>query len=409
MAAPVEAPVDRRLDAATGRLEQRRHRQGRSRHGQAGVPAEQLTQAQSHHGIGAAEQDREQPVGQGAADDPVQVVQPVAQDRRADRQRQQRHAHPGRQHDQDRPRGAHDDSDQEDRRRRDGQGGRERHPAKLLALHPAGAAVAHHQRPDSDHQAADRDRDGHGDRDPHRPGQGGRGDLVDNRVIGRDHQAWPDRERQQEDDRSGRRQPGPPAPAGRWQRSARGEQQHQADAHEPQVEGRGAEDGQPTSGGERSRPGQEPIARVAIDHSGRRHCQPQHQQQPADRVAWSAAGEDRPDRHRDQRGDHRGEGDGVKLGQLGPARLTQQVIEPGDRGHAEQGQHPQRPRQPGRPPARPCRPSSGVHRHDPRRMRALRLRSPSASSVTRPVWPASVPRALRTTDYCPSRLCGTGS
>ena len=43
-------------------------------------------------GVAAGQQQREQPVGQRAADDAVQVVQPVAQDRRADRQRQQRHA-----------------------------------------------------------------------------------------------------------------------------------------------------------------------------------------------------------------------------------------------------------------------------------------------------------------------------
>jgi len=73
VAAPVEAPVDRLLDAAAGRLEHRRCGQGGGGHHQAGLAAEQLPQPQDHPGVAATQQQREQPVGQGAADDPVQV------------------------------------------------------------------------------------------------------------------------------------------------------------------------------------------------------------------------------------------------------------------------------------------------------------------------------------------------
>ncbi len=69
VAAPVEAPVDRPLDAAAGRLEHRGQRQGRHRHPQAGVAAEQLTELQDHAGVAAAQQRGEQPVGERAADD----------------------------------------------------------------------------------------------------------------------------------------------------------------------------------------------------------------------------------------------------------------------------------------------------------------------------------------------------
>jgi hypothetical protein len=80
VAAPVEAPVDRGLDPPAGRLEHRGHGQGRGRHHQGGIPAQQLTQPENHQGIATAQQQREQSVGERAADDAVQVIQPVAGD-----------------------------------------------------------------------------------------------------------------------------------------------------------------------------------------------------------------------------------------------------------------------------------------------------------------------------------------
>jgi hypothetical protein len=70
-AAPVEAPVDRLVDAAAGRLEGGGHGQGGPGHGQAGVAAQQLPEPQDDRSVPAAQQHREQPPGQGAADDAV--------------------------------------------------------------------------------------------------------------------------------------------------------------------------------------------------------------------------------------------------------------------------------------------------------------------------------------------------
>jgi len=56
--AAVEAPVNERLDAAAGRLEQGRHRQGRGGHDQAGFPSQELAQPQDHPGIGTTPDTR---------------------------------------------------------------------------------------------------------------------------------------------------------------------------------------------------------------------------------------------------------------------------------------------------------------------------------------------------------------
>jgi hypothetical protein len=94
VAAPVEAPVHRLLDAAAGRLEGRGHGQGGGGHREAGAVGQETAEPEDHRAVPEAEQDGEQPVGDGAADDPVQVVQPVAQDRRPGRERQDRDAEP---------------------------------------------------------------------------------------------------------------------------------------------------------------------------------------------------------------------------------------------------------------------------------------------------------------------------
>jgi hypothetical protein len=77
MAAPVEAPIDHCLDPAAGRLEHRRHGQGRGRHHQGGLPAQELAEPEHDEGIAAAQQQGEQAVGHRPADDAVQVIQPI--------------------------------------------------------------------------------------------------------------------------------------------------------------------------------------------------------------------------------------------------------------------------------------------------------------------------------------------
>jgi hypothetical protein len=114
-----------------------------------------------------------------------------------------------------------------------GQGGGERDPAQLLALDAAGVAEAHHQRPGTDRKTTNGEDERRGDGDPHGTGQGGDGDRVHGRLVWRDDQSGPDRQRHQEAGRRGRGHPGPPAPAGRGQRPGRREQQDEADAGQP--------------------------------------------------------------------------------------------------------------------------------------------------------------------------------
>jgi hypothetical protein len=81
---PVEAQVDRLLDAATGRLEQGGNGQGRRGHGPArrppADPAGQLSQGKDQPGVDGTEQQGEHPVDQGPVDQPVDVPQPEPED-----------------------------------------------------------------------------------------------------------------------------------------------------------------------------------------------------------------------------------------------------------------------------------------------------------------------------------------
>jgi hypothetical protein len=254
-----------------------------------------------------------------------------------------------------------------------GQGSRQRQPAQLLALGPAGVAKARHQRPGPDHQTSDGDGEADDDGGQHRAGQRREGDRLHGRLVERNDQAGSDHQRQHEHDRPGGRDPGPPAPAGRRQRPGRGQQQHEADQGQPDDSGRGAIDRHPAGGGKRPRPCDEPIAGVAVGDAGSGHRQPDGQQQPAHRVAREAAhrvareaaGQQRPHRGGDQDGQQPGDGAGIQLGQLRPPCLARQVVEPGDASQAEQGQRPQRPRRHARPSARPGPSGAGGHRHRP--------------------------------------------
>jgi hypothetical protein len=78
VAAAVEPAVDPRLDAAAQWLEHRGHGQGGRGHHQAGVALRESAESEDDAGVAAAQQQREQPAGDRAADDAVQVVQPIA-------------------------------------------------------------------------------------------------------------------------------------------------------------------------------------------------------------------------------------------------------------------------------------------------------------------------------------------
>jgi hypothetical protein len=80
VAAPVEAPIHRGLDAAPGRPEDRGRGQGGAgdqpaRRARADTGHQQEQQRSSR--IAQAEDCGEQPIDQGAVDDPVDLVQPI--------------------------------------------------------------------------------------------------------------------------------------------------------------------------------------------------------------------------------------------------------------------------------------------------------------------------------------------
>ena len=93
VARTVEAAVHRGLQPATGGVEHGRHRERRAGHGQRGAAGQRLQQRpqQRHHEeVESDQRGGQQPVGHRAADDPVDLVQPVPEDGDADRHRQER-------------------------------------------------------------------------------------------------------------------------------------------------------------------------------------------------------------------------------------------------------------------------------------------------------------------------------
>ena len=145
-------------------------------------------------------------------------------------------------------------------------------------------------------------------------------------------------------------------------------------------------------------PGQQPVGGIGGRHAAPGKRQPQDQQQPADRVEGSAAGQHCPGRgraHRRQDGAN-GSAEG-ELGQVGSAGLARQVVQPGDHWDGEHGQRPQRPCRHTRPPAWSGASGRRSHGHGPWRISALGLVDIGTSLVGRwSVWPPSVSGALRT-------------
>ena len=95
IAGPVEPAVHGPLHPAAQRVEQRRRRQSRGGHRHRGVDLEHLGGQQHQARVDADQQAGDDRVGQGPGDDPVDVVQPVLQDRHADGHRQRGDTQPG--------------------------------------------------------------------------------------------------------------------------------------------------------------------------------------------------------------------------------------------------------------------------------------------------------------------------
>ena len=92
---PVEPAIHRLLDAPSHGLEQRRDQDGRGDHSQA-VGRDDRREERLQHEDGTREDRREdgrnRGVGHGPADDPVDLVQAISQDRDADAHREQGYA-----------------------------------------------------------------------------------------------------------------------------------------------------------------------------------------------------------------------------------------------------------------------------------------------------------------------------
>jgi hypothetical protein len=139
--ASVKAPVDHGLDAAASRLEGGGDCQGGAGHHPTrrllSDPAEHLPEHQHRASVDGAEQGGEQPEDQGAVDEPVDVVQVVAQDRDPDRRRDQPHG----EHREEQPHRARQPLPQaeeiKERPRPDGQQRGIGEPLQLLTLLPA--------------------------------------------------------------------------------------------------------------------------------------------------------------------------------------------------------------------------------------------------------------------------------
>jgi hypothetical protein len=144
--AAVKAPVDHCLRAASGRLEQGRHDQGRPSHHPArrvaAHPAEQLPQHQHRAAVDGAQEGAERAVDQRAVDQPVDVVQPEAQDRDACSDRDQGDDQPIEHGNQ----AAVREQDVAQQQKHEHQRGGVGEPLELLALHPTRAAKPHHHR-----------------------------------------------------------------------------------------------------------------------------------------------------------------------------------------------------------------------------------------------------------------------
>ena len=252
-----------------------------------------------------------------------------------------------------------------------------RQPTQLLAFHPAGAAEAHHHRPDRRHERGEDDERVDRSDGEQQTGHGVDAERVFETRVLRRQRVRIDREQQHQQQRRGSRHPGPPAPARGGQRAGRGEQQHEAAAGQQGGFEAVGDPSQVAGGRHRPQPGHHPVEDVLGDEGVGRRQQPDAEQQPAHRVRWASAGQHRSDRGGAHRRRQQGGTAGLQHAQLWPAALAQQVVQPGGNGQAEHGQHPQRPRQRGRRPAGPRWSGGQGHRHRPRCAQHTTSTSPS--------------------------------
>ena len=297
VAAAVEAPVDQVLDPAPQRREQRGHGQGGGGHGQAARPLGELGGGRDDQQVGHDQQGGDHRVGDGPADQPVQVPQPVAEHRHRHRQRQARQ----RQDERGQPGPRRDpvavlEHQQDDHAEQPGHrgGGPGGDPAQLLALDPPRGPEPQDQADQRRGQAADmQERADLGQRARHRPGRPGQPERVCDRRGGELAGG--------EDGGHGQGGPGDagghrPPPAGRAQPPVGQQQQRQGHAEGDGGRPQRLADGRVDLGGQgkRAAAGHQ-VTRPGLAGHVQRPDQARGRQQPADRVVRPAQAEDQPE------------------------------------------------------------------------------------------------------------------
>jgi hypothetical protein len=262
-------------------LEQGGHGQGRGGDGELGARATRVEQPAEHEHPGHVdepEQGGEQPVGHRAADDAVDVVQPVAQDRDRRTDRDQHHAgqaKTGKLQDLQ-----HDVGHQ-------GETGRKRHPLELLALVAQGSAPAQRQGTQACQEAQ---RGGGGDAHGQHEPRGSAWRLLAEREPHRVAERAGRQTHGHDPDPAGG-QPGSQAPAAGEEAAIREHQQHQRDQPVGGPPGPHAEPRRQRPARQRARVNQQRVVDVLVADHAEGAAEPDGQEQPADRVLRAVGGD----------------------------------------------------------------------------------------------------------------------
>ena len=323
----IEAAVDGSLDSTTKRPERRRDGERGAGSGPGRTAIDGGADRYDRARVRGGEKHGQHAVGHGAADDDVDVVEPVAQDRDAgaDGQRGQRDSGE-RTH-----RGNHAPEQRDHRQDHRGARGGEHEPSKLQALDAGCATEALHERDDGDYDRPEEQWHPHGDQQACRCTVDGVGvPAADEEVadVGRER---PSGQEQRDADEVGPRDGGPTTreemPVGEQQ-----ERQHEHDAARdpaPQRDPLGGRSRRPPSRG-----GPQPPALCEIGGEGGEHSG--DAEQHADAVAGVARDDQRASSghgHRVDRVQHR------VVGGLQPPRQH-------DRAHLQRHRHCKQHRRP---------------------------------------------------------------
>ncbi|HVF78545.1 MAG TPA: hypothetical protein VNA28_09625 [Solirubrobacteraceae bacterium] len=338
VALAVEATIDERLDAASGRPEQCCHRErgAGDRQSRALSQRRQHQPEQQHQSeVGARERQRQHAVDERAVDDDVDVVQAVAQDRHARRERDRRQREQRQQEHVVAPRcragrGQGEPGTGDDR----GVG----EPLELLALDAARPAHAHDQprgrqredgqRGDPEDRLHDHDDIGNAAMRRHR--------VLDRRVPLQPARRQRIGERRKHQDAKAAETD--PLPAARQETPGRKQQQQEhREAEEDHDEDPFAQPRGDLVPRQRAAVGVDAELAVAAQRRGQAEARPHREEDPAHCVAGQPRGDDRPDRRRAQlNGDE--------------ADREEDGLRPGDRLQdraARHQQHRNRPEAPG--------------------------------------------------------------